>query len=164
MVGFKSWGDSGAAEPPPFLTDITQLNYSFEVIVSVMKYSSHCNEGCIDLNRRALLKDPATKKEQEEWKVSSDHHSVFYQHRAAVLITNYAPQRKQCLGGNWATFIQQIRNMQPVIKGRCCSFLHHLWTSPSSNQNHAGYITATCCSESMSRFIQERIRRVPREK
>lgn len=130
MVGSKSWGDSGTAEPPPILTDITQLNYSFEVIVSVMKYSSHCNEGCIDLNRRALLKDPASanEKEQGEWKTSSDHHS------AAVLITNYALKPKQCLGGKCATFIQQIRNMQPVIMEHCCSFLHHLWAFPWSTK------------------------------
>lgn len=130
-----------------------------------MKYSSHCNEGCIDLNRRALLKAPASanEKEQEEWKVSSDHHSVFYQHRVLVLVTNCAPQRKLCLGGDWGTFIQQIRNMQPVIMDRCCSFLHHLWTFPWSAKI-VGYIIATCCSESMSCFIQEPIYRLPHEK
>lgn len=49
-------GTRGNAEPSPSLTDITQLNYSVEVIVFVMKYSLFCNEGCIDLNSSTLCK------------------------------------------------------------------------------------------------------------
>lgn len=48
----------------PTLTDITQLNYSFEVIVLLMKYSLFCNEGCIDLNSSALLKASAPARDK----------------------------------------------------------------------------------------------------
>ena len=41
----------------PNLTDITRFNYSFGVIVFLMKYSVFCNEGCIDLNSYTLKED-----------------------------------------------------------------------------------------------------------
>lgn len=47
-----------------------------------MKYSSFCNEGCIDLNSRALLKDPASAnaKSIKNERYSTDHRFVFDQH------------------------------------------------------------------------------------
>lgn len=67
---------------PPTLTDITQLNYSFEVIVLVMKYSSFCNEGCIDLNSSTLLKAPASarggRKSSKNERYFADHLFLYF--------------------------------------------------------------------------------------
>lgn len=100
MIEYKKLGDRGTTKPPT-LTGITQLNYSFEVIVSLMKYSLYCNEGCIDLNSSTLLGAPASTSVGaggiENLQYSAKKRFLFYHHRTLGLITNQALLCGKCL-------------------------------------------------------------------